>query len=333
MEFLNLQPIVKVHVILLYWLAVACLLAFLTSRKVRKTYDEPLQNLANAAKKVAEGDFSIYVPTVHSTGNYDYLDLMIQNFNKMVEELGSIETLKTDFFANVSHEFKTPLAIISNNAQLLETLPENSKTREECVSNIMDATRRLSNLITNILKLNKLEKGHSMQLDEEQHFDVCNQLTCCILQFEGLLDKKHIDLQVNIQDRCIVKADEELMQLVWTNLVSNAIKFTDDFGTIAISQRAEDEVAVISISDSGCGMTKEEQKHVFDKFYQADSARATQGNGLGLTLIKRILELMDAAIHLESEVGRGTTFTVKVPLKKSNISTIGANNTNGSHKD
>ena len=163
----------------LYWGLVAVGLTLFTRWEIRRNYEEPMRNLRNATEKVANGDFSVYVPPLHSVGKLDYLDAMILDFNKMVEELGSIEVLKTDFFSNVFHEIKTPLAVIHNNAQLLQRANLEESQRKECADAILHATRRLSNLITNMLKLNKLEK-QAIQ-PAPQSFDLCAQLSECAL--------------------------------------------------------------------------------------------------------------------------------------------------------
>jgi len=267
--------------------------------------------MAEAAGKVSEGDFSVYVSTVHTADKLDYLDIMIMNFNKMVEELGSIETLKTDFFSNVSHEIKTPLAVIQNNAQLLQKEGLSEEKRMEYTESILHATRRLSNLITNMLKLNKLEKQTIKPVP--QKYDLCAQLCDCALQFEDVWERKGIEFDVDIEDRRNIEADEGLLELVWTNLLSNAIKFTPPGGTVRLSQTSDEDEVTISVADTGCGMDEETMKRIFDKFYQGDTSHSTEGNGLGLALVKRVLQLSDGSISVESSVGKGTAFTVKLP--------------------
>lgn len=314
---LQVSPLMQTNLILLYWLLVATLLSWLARRCIRTTYDEPMQKLAEASRKVAGGDFSIYVPTVHSADRYDYLDHMILDFNKMVEELGSIETLKTDFFTNVSHEMKTPLAVISNNAQLLANRSVDEERRAECTENILVASRRLNSLITNMLKLNKLEKQTIQPVPAS--YDVCEQLAECVFQYEELLESRQLELEPDLEDRCFVLADAELMELVWTNLISNAIKFTPPGGTITLTQKAAGDFAEISVADTGCGMSAETQKHIFEKFYQGDTSHATAGNGLGLALVKRILELSGGTVSVQSSPDHGSKFTVFLPLFKEYI--------------
>lgn len=188
MNSLGWSDLVQVYIPLLYWGAVAVVLTLFTRRMIRKTYEEPMLRLADATRKVAEGDFSVYVPPVHTADKADYLDRMILDFDKMVEELGSIETLKTDFFSDVSHEFKSPLAVISSNAELLQKSGKLSTDQAEQVENIRYAAKRLANLIQNMLKLNKLEKQTIRPAPET--FDVCAQLCECAVQFEEVWERK-----------------------------------------------------------------------------------------------------------------------------------------------
>lgn len=306
----NPGKVIMTLIPILYWAAISFGITVYTRKQMKKTYDEPLQKLAKATEQVALGDFSVYVAPMHTPDHLDYLDVMYINFNKMVEELGSIETLKTDFFSNVSHEIKTPIAVISNEAQLLKTqgglLPE----QEEQVDQIISAGRRLSNLITNILKLNRLEKQNIQP--EITTYDVCEQICECVLQFESRWEEKNIELDIEMEDRVYVSADASLMELVWNNLISNAVKFTDNGGTIGIEETSTDTDITIKITDSGCGMNEETLHHIFDKFYQGDSSHATEGNGLGLALVYRILQLSDTEIQVDSKVGIGTTFILSM---------------------
>jgi signal transduction histidine kinase len=308
------NSILSICLVITYWIAVAWILAVYSRHNIHRVYDEPMLKLADATKKVASGDFSVYVPTTHSADKYDYIDHMILDFNKMVEELGSIETLKTDFFTNVSHEMKSPLAVISNNAQLLASKNISSEKRDECTENILIASRRLNNLITNMLKLNKLEKQTIKPLPEP--YDVCEQLSESVFQLDESMEIKNLEFDADIEDRCYILADKDLMELVWTNLFSNAFKFTPAGGSIKLTQKSVGDFAQISISDNGIGMNEDTIKHIFDKFYQGDTSHAQAGNGLGLALVKRILELSDGEITVTSKVGEGSTFTVRLPLSK-----------------
>lgn len=312
MNRIHLSGLAQTIIPMVYWGMVAVGLTLFTRRKMRSTYEEPMHKMAEAARKVSEGDFSVYVPTIHTADKLDYLDVMILDFNKMVEELGSIETLKTDFVSNVSHEMKTPIAIIKNYAQLLRAGNASRKQREEYAKGIEDAASKLSSLISNILKLNKLE--NQRLIPEAETYDVCRQLCESAILFEDAVEEKGIELEADIEDTAMIRADASLMELVWNNLLSNAVKFTGQGGTITIRQTSDEKYIRVSVSDTGCGIAKESIKHIFDKFYQGDTSHSTEGNGLGLALVKRVLELMDGEIRIISEEGKGSTFLVTLPV-------------------
>lgn len=313
MESLGWNDLAQTVVPVLYWSAIAVGLTLFTRRQVQKTYEEPMHKLAEATKKVAEGDFSIYIAPLHTLEKTDYLDQMLVDFNKMVEELGSIETLKTDFFSNVSHEIKTPLAIIQNNAELLcrEKLTQQQKYYADT---IFDASKRLSDLISNLLKLNKLEKQAISPALET--YDLCEQLAQCALNYEPAWEKQGLEFDADMEDYAEISADSALMELVWNNLFSNAVKFTEPGGRITLTERSDGEMIYVSVKDTGCGMAEETKKHIFEKFYQGDTSHAMAGNGLGLTLALRVLQLNGFQIEVESAPGKGSIFTVIIPKKK-----------------
>lgn len=305
------NDIVAVLIPTVYWALVAVALTLYARWQIKKTYEEPMHRLAKATAKVAQGDFSVYVPPLHTADKLDYLDVMILDFNTMVEELGSIETLKTDFFSNVSHEMKTPLAVIQNYAQLLQKENLTEEERREYADSILQSTRKLSSLITNILKLNKLEKQTIRPVPEQ--YDLCQQLCDCALQFEDAWEKKDLEFIAELEDRVIIEADPGLLELVWTNLLSNAVKFTPPGGTVTLTQTSDEKEVTVSVSDTGCGMDEKTLRHIYDKFYQGDTSHSTEGNGLGLALVQRILQLSEGTITVKSRVGQGSTFTVRLP--------------------
>ena len=295
---------------ILYWSAVAVGLTFFTRRQVQRVYEEPMHRLAQATEQVAGGDFSVYIPPLHTSDKLDYMDLMLIDFNKMVEELGSIETLKTDFFSNVSHEIKTPLAAIQNNAELLR-MEELTEKQRDYADTIYQSSRRLSALISNILKLNKLEKQNITP--DIQVYDVCAQLAECALGFEQAWEQKELEFDADMEDRAEIAADPALMELVWNNLFSNAVKFTETGGGITLTETSDADRVYVSVRDTGCGMSEETQTHIFEKFYQGDTSHAMAGNGLGLALALRVLQLNNFQIKVESAPGRGSAFTVIMP--------------------
>lgn len=277
-----------------------------------------MHKLAEATKKVSEGDFSIYIAPLHTLEKQDYLDNMLIDFNKMVEELGSIETLKTDFFSNVSHEIKTPLSIIQNNAELL-CREELTEKQQEYADTIFGATKRLADLISNILKLNKLEKQTIMPVMDS--YNLCQQLAECALHYEPSWEKKGLEFDADMEDYADISADPALMELVWNNLFSNAVKFTEPGGAITLTVKSDEKTICVSVQDTGCGMTEDTKKHIFEKFYQGDTSHSMAGNGLGLALALRVLQLHGFQIEVTSEPGKGSIFTVLIPKAKKEVLT------------
>jgi signal transduction histidine kinase len=305
-------PLSATLTIVVYWLSISAVFTLFIHWQVKKNYDQPMQKLAKAAKDVAGGDFSVYVRPLHTTDKADYMDAMIMDFNKMVEELGSIETLKTEFFSNVSHEIKTPLAVVQNNAEMLLGDRLTDGQRKEYAASIIQSSKRLSGLITNILKLNRLEQQKIQPAPER--YDLCAQLSECALQFEEIWEEKEIHFEADLEDCTTIVADESLLELVWNNLLSNAMKFTGKGGTVTLTQTSTADEIIVSVSDTGCGMSEETLRHMFDKFYQGDTSRATEGNGLGLSLSLRVLQLSGGTITAKSVLGEGSEFTVHLPI-------------------
>ena len=305
-------PIIKTHVMVLYWLSVSALLTLVIRARMKAVYDAPMLAISEATKKVAQGDFSVHIDPIHSKEHEDYLDKMIHDLNTMISELGSIETLKTDFVSNVSHEIKTPLAAIQNYSSLLCSDNISDDERREYANLISDSAGRLTSLITNILRLNRLENQRIRPLEET--FDLSRQLTECLLGFESVWEEKSIEIEPDIEDGIMVRSDRELLSIVWNNLLSNAFKFTEQGGCIGIALHRQNDHAVVTVRDSGCGMDQETVRHIFDKFYQGDTSHSTQGNGLGLALVKRVIDITGGEITVKSAPGEGSTFTVKIKL-------------------
>ena len=271
--------------------------------------DRPVKMITDTAEKIMNGDFSARVRFMHGSGMEGFNQIG-ESINAMAEELSSVETLRTDFIANVSHEMKTPLAVMQNYGTLLQTPDLSEEKRIEYAKSITDASRRLADMMTNILKLNRLE--NQQIYPNPTTFDLGEQLCESLLHYEGTWERKNIEIETDIAENVLVSADAELLSLVWNNLFSNAFKFTEDGGKVMLTLTADETYATVKVSDTGCGMSAEGGAHIFEKFYQGDTSHATQGNGLGLPLVKRVVDIMQGEIGVESAIGIGTTFTVKI---------------------
>ena len=205
---------------------------------------------------------------------------------------------------------KTPLAVIQNYGTLLQTPDLSEEKRMEYAKGVTDGSRRMADMMTNILKLNRLE--NQQIYPQATEFDLGEQLCECLLQYENVWEKADIEIDTDIAEDVTVKADAELLSLVWNNLFSNAFKFTEAGGKVSVLLTTDGQYAVVKVQDSGCGMSSEVGAHIFEKFYQGDTSHATRGNGLGLALVKRVVDIMQGEISVESILGKGSTFTVKI---------------------
>lgn len=270
--------------------------------------DRPVKIITEATERIMQGDFSVRIKPVHGAGMEGFAQIC-NTINAMAAELSGTETLRTDFVANVSHELKTPLAVMGNYATMLQQPGITGIEKNEYAKAISEAAKKLAQLITNILKLNKLENQQIFPTPEE--FDLSEQLCRCLLGFEDAWEAKKLEIETDIEERVRIKSDPELLSLVWNNLISNAVKFNPDGGTIGLSLKTEDNHVIVSVSDTGCGMKPEVGRRIFEKFYQGDASHATQGNGLGLALVKRVVDILNGEISVQSVYGQGSTFTVK----------------------
>ena len=269
--------------------------------------DRPVKRITEATEKIMQGDFSVRIEPMNGSGMEGFNQIG-KAINAMAAELSGTETLRTDFIANVSHELKTPLAVMANYATMLQRPGITEEEKNEYAKAISEASRRLAQLITNILKLNKLENQQIFPTPSQ--FNLSEQLCQCLLVFEDAWEAKHLEIEVDVPDDVYIRSDPELLSLVWNNLISNAIKFTPEGGTVGIRLKAEDTAVTVSVSDTGCGMTAETGRHIFEKFYQGDTSHATQGNGLGLALVRRVVDILSGEIGVQSVYGQGSTFTV-----------------------
>lgn len=279
----------------------------LMSYFVGKRILAPMRKLNAASKEVARGNFNI---TVSDSSKLQEVQSTFRNFNAMVRELNSNATLSNDFVANVSHEFKTPLTAIEGYAMLMQEPELSEAERNEYLEKILVNTRRLTTLIGNILMLSKME---SKSLSEQyQVFRLDEQIRQAVVALEPEWSEKNLSFDVAL-DEVSFNGCEGLLMHIWSNLLNNAIKFSENGQEIKISLLDQKECVVVSVTDHGCGMPKEVQERIFEKFYQGDSSHRSEGNGLGLALVKRIVELSDGVIEVLSRPGEGATFRVILP--------------------
>lgn len=260
-----------------------------------------------AFDKVAHGEFG-YQLEVPKKGQFRSL---FENFNKMSAELKSIQTLKDEFIHDFSHEFKTPIASINGFANLLLEGGLSEEEQRQYLKIIADESARLSTLSENTLMLNRLE--NQQIIGEVKPFRLDLQIKECVILLEREWSAKDIALSSDLFE-AEIEGNASLLQQVWINLLNNAIKFTPEGGEINVSMSAEDNFICVSVRDNGIGMSAEVASHIFEKYYQGDSSHATRGNGLGLSIVRRIVTLSGGDVRVESKEGEGSAFIVKLPL-------------------
>lgn len=293
--------------ILISLLAVVSVFTALMSYFLGRRILAPMVKLSQASREVARGNFNV---SVSDSSRLEEVQTTFRNFNAMVRELGGVATLSNDFISNVSHEFKTPLSAMEGYAMLLQDPTLTQAERDDCAQRILYNTRRLSDLVGNILMLSKMEnKG----LAEEYHsFRLDEQLRQVAVAMEPEWSARELWVDAAL-DEVSFYGCESLLHHVWSNLLSNAIKFSPPGGRIGLSLLSQKECVVVSVTDEGCGMSQEVQQRIFEKFYQGDASHRSEGNGLGLPLAKRIVELSEGVIEVQSAPGSGSTFRVILP--------------------
>lgn len=274
------------------------------------TLIRPAGQIIAGMDKIVSGDFDIRIPYTKSIFSDNEFNAIIEGLNEMAEELSGVETLRTDFIANVSHELKTPLAVIQNYGTMLQAEELPREKRIEYAKAITLQTRKLSSLMTNILKLNRLE--NQQIYPEKKEYNLTEQLCQSILMFENNWEQKALDIETELEEDVMIVQDEELLSLVWNNLISNAIKFSSHGGKVSVALKCDAQGITVTVADTGCGMSQEVGNHIFEKFYQGDTSHATEGNGLGLALVKRVIDIVGGEISVQSAVGEGSRFTVRL---------------------
>ncbi len=307
---MHLAPIMMFFI----WFIVSTSVAHMVLYHKMKRIFEAIAVINDATEQVAQGDFTVRVE-LDERVQIDEFKELYTSFNQMVEELGTIETLRDDFVADVSHEFKTPIAAINGYATLLQDRNLTEEERMQHVESILYNCKRLTALTGNILMLSKLDNGTTYQ--KKQPFRLDEQIRRIVLAMEEDWTKKDLELDIEM-DPVTYIGDEDLLYHIWVNLISNAIKFSNKGGLLQI--RLEDNAAgtgvvCATIRDSGVGIRADQINHIYDKFYQGDRSRKKEGNGLGLALVKQIANLCGISISVNSKQGHGTTFILELPTE------------------
>lgn len=300
-----------IAIIILFVVIVATALCVLVDYIRRKlTFDKPMQEILDATKKMSKGDFNINLKTSNNYLEYDEFDSIKQHLNQMAKELSNLEMLKSDFISNVSHEIKTPLSVINMYAKELSNESLSVEAKRKYTKTLQKACSKLTNLVNNILKLNKLE--NQKLTPNFKTFNITELLAQQIVTLESKFIEKNIDLKVDIEDDLYINSEESFIEIIINNLISNAIKFTNENGEVKISLYKEKQNIVFIVKDNGIGMDENTGKHIFDKFYQGDTSHSKQGNGLGLTLVKKVIDVIGGCIEVSSELNKGSTFKVTI---------------------
>ena len=290
-------------------MAMCALCAILLTVSFGRSRIRPIHQVNSAMKKVSQGDFSVRVEEQNAVGEISEL---VSSFNHMAEELSGIEMFRKDFINNFSHEFKTPIVSIRGFARQLERDDLTPEQRREYTRIIVTESERLANMSSNILLLTKLE--NQQIITDRTAYALDEQIRNCILLLEKQWTDKNIDLRLDL-DEISYLGNEEMMSHIWVNLIGNAIKYSPENGVLEISLMRVQNFIVARFTDHGEGMTAETQARVFEKFYQGDSAHAVEGNGLGLALVKRIVDMCGGKITVNSAPNEGSTFSVYLPIE------------------
>jgi len=299
--FFSRLPLVR---ILLQLMLFSGLLALALTWFFSKLALNPIRKVIAATRKVAAGDFSVQVQL---KGVQELAELS-QSFNKMTQDLASIETLRSDFVNVISHEFKTPIAAIEGFAEVLQNGNLSEEEQQECLSFIISESKRLATLSTNVLALSKYENTEI--IGEKTVFSLDEQIRRVVALIEPKWSGKGIEIYVDMEDDVVFEGNEDLMQQIWLNLLVNAIKFSPRGSVVDIRLRRQGDAICFTIQDEGVGMDEQAQAHCFDKFYQEDESQSGLGNGLGLAIVKRIVELHNGAVEVQSAPAQGSKFTV-----------------------
>lgn len=269
----------------------------------------PLNEMIHATKRISKGDFKVKIQETFD--EHSDFGILQRSFNHMATELDGIEMFRKDFINNFSHEFKTPIVSIQGFAHQLKAGGLTPEEEREYIRIIADESDRLAKMSTNILLLSKLE--NQAIVTDKTEFWLDEQLRTCLVLLEKQWGPKELELNLEL-DEVKYYFNENMLSQVWLNLFGNAIKFTPRGGTLSCTLKADETAVTVTVSDTGCGMSEDTVRHIFDKFYQGDTSHAGDGNGIGLNIVSRILYLCGGTVRVKSEIGKGSTFTVTLPV-------------------
>lgn len=296
--------------IIFFMALLSSILGAIAATVTSKLYLGPINKLITQINRLASGDFKARLSFGKSINGHPSFREITTSFNKMAEELEGTEMLRSDFINNFSHEFKTPIVSISGFAKLLKHGDLTPEQQREYLDIIEAESLRLASMATNVLDMTKVE--NQMILTDVTKFNLSEQIRgCVLLLLEGKWAKKEIDFSIEFDEHMIM-GNQELLEHVWINLLDNAIKFSPEGGTVEVDIQKRPDALAVTVSNTGTTIPKELLGKIFVKFYQVDESHSTEGNGIGLALVKRITELHEGSVTANSENGR-TTFTVVLP--------------------
>ena len=294
-------------IVLLYIMFTALIFYVIDYIRRNIIINKPLNDILDATYLISKGEFDIKLNPRHNKDYYDELDKIMININKMANDLKNEEILKKDFISNFSHEIKTPIAVMSGYIDLLLKKGITKEEKELYINKLSNSMKNLFILISNILKLNKLDRDEEIELKE---VNLSLILENVLVSFEEKIIEKNINLDIDIDDKLFKNTNETFIQIIFSNLISNAIKFSKD--SIIIKLKKDNDNIKFIISDNGFGMNESVIRNIFNRFYQADTSHKTEGNGLGLSMVKKAIDRLGYKISIESKEEEGSTFIVDI---------------------
>lgn len=281
------------------------LITFFTSKYTLK----PVNQLINQLERLSNGDFKTRIKFGNPIAVHPTFRDIEKSFNKAAEELEQTDKLRNNFVNNFSHEFKTPIVSIAGFAKMLQVGNLSDEEKEKYLKVIEDESLRLSSMANNVLSLTRVENQGI--LTNVSKYNLSEQIRQAILMLTDMWTQKDLNLDINFAEYTIT-ANKELLEQAWINLLNNAMKFSDNGGTVSVDIQENDDCISVAISNGGKIIPKESIDRIFNKFYQADESHSSEGNGIGLAVVKKVVDLHNGKITVECENGK-TTFTVVLP--------------------